>query len=172
LFSSGILAKTLLGAVALAAVGGAASTVLQSEDPVVEPNEIVAPSTSQAEVVAAVDTSPSAPDDSDGIIIEAGRDDEAVAAFVAAVQAWSDCVSEAASAHSGGAFDPHEACPDKPRPGDFGVNIPGHDEDGPGNSEDAPGHDEDGPGNSEDAPGHDEGGPGNSESAPGQTKEK
>jgi hypothetical protein len=49
-------------------------------------------------------------------------------------------------------------------------DAPGHDENGPGNSENAPGHDENGPGNSENAPGHDENGPGNSENAPGHTK--
>lgn len=31
---------------------------------------------------------------------------------------------------------------------------PGHDPNGPGNSENAPGHDKNGPGNSENAPGH------------------
>ena len=34
------------------------------------------------------------------------------------------------------------------------VVEPGHDSNGPGNSENAPGHDPNGPGNSENAPGH------------------
>lgn len=34
---------------------------------------------------------------------------------------------------------------------------PGHDPNGPGNSENAPGHQKNGPGNSENAPGHNKG---------------
>jgi hypothetical protein len=89
---------------------------------------------------------------------------EAAMQYAAAIQAWADCVSEAASAHSGGAFDPFAECNDKPHAPDFGLGV---DSDGPGNSEDAPGRGEDGPGNSEDAPGRGEDGPGNSEDAPG-----
>jgi hypothetical protein len=49
-----------------------------------------------------------------------------------------------------------------------GTPAPGHDPNGPGNSENAPGQAPNGPGNSENAPGHDPNGPGNSENAPGQ----
>ena len=89
--------------------------------------------------------------------------------YAAAVYAWAECVSREAEQHDGGEFDPADECGDLPEWDD--LVAPGHDEDGPGNSENAPGHDEDGPGNSEIAPGQDEDGPGNSENAPGQDED-
>jgi hypothetical protein len=172
LFSSGVFVKVLLGAVALAAVGGvAASGVFESApaDSAAVETTVTMPTTTegvatvgQTEPAALVVTSPSA---------EQPGPDASVVAYVAAVQEWADCVSLAASEHTGEAFDPTAACPGKPAPGDYGLT--GYDTDEPpGNSGDAPGHDEAGPGNSEDAPGHDEAGPGNSENAPGINKDQ
>jgi hypothetical protein len=156
-----------MGAVAVAAVGGvAASTVRSSESPTT-----VAPTT--AAVAAPTEdpltSSPAAVGIPDTLaFVETDPSASAAHEYVAAIQAWADCVAEKASAHTGGRFDPDVACPGKPQPpaGD----APGHDDLGPGNSGDAPGHDDLGPGNSEDAPGHDDLGPGNSEDAPGQNK--
>ncbi len=174
IFSSGFLLKMLMGAVALATVGGVTAS-LQS-DPVaassspppaaatVVPNLV--PSTIAA--VVPIDSDTEVPD----AVVDPTRGSDQVAAaheYVAAVQAWADCVSEAASTHSRGTFDPVAVCEKPSTPADF--DIPGHDEDGPGASEDAPGHDEDRPGASEDAPGHDEDGPGASEDAPGHDED-
>ena len=162
ILSSGFLVKMLMGAVALAAVGGATASLRSEPVPAaadVIPAVIttVMPSTTATPfVITDDDVSESTP--------EVGA---AVDEYVVAVQIWAACVSDAATAHSGGSFDPREACGPRPEPGDFGLDD--HDEDGPGNSENAPGHDENGPGNSENAPGHDENGPGNSENAPGHS---
>jgi hypothetical protein len=179
--TSGLFIKGLLGAVALAAVGGAAATTVFGHD---SPDNVQVATTVVQEVQT---TSAPAADASASAVVDATATTEApdvqtvdfddpVFAYVAAVQAWSDCVAEAAASHGGGPFDPNEACPNEPSPDDFGLvdngpgnseDAPGHDVSGPGNSEDAPGHDVSGPGNSEDAPGHDVSGPGNSEDAPG-----
>ena len=150
LFSSGFLLKMLLGAVALATVGGVTASL--QTDPVVAsagpPPTVVtrAPVTSVVEATVESNT-----DDSSELIAAANEQAAAAHEYVDAIQAWANCVSEAASAHSGGPFDPGAVCDDRPTPADFG--IPGHDEDGPGESENAPGREEDGPGKSEDAPG-------------------
>lgn len=181
LFSSGMLVKTLLGAVALAAVGGAAaSTVMHSGDePVVVETTVVSATAAATTATTAETTSTSASTTSAPLAAEPASED--VDGYVAAVQAWADCVATAASEHAGGSFDPAAAC-DKPRPADYGlddgetdqpvttVDAPGLDEDGEETI--PPGHDEDGPGESENAPGHDEDGPGASEDAPGQNKDK
>ncbi len=181
LITSGLFVKGLLGAVALAAVGGAAATTVFSHD---SPDNAPVATT----VVQAVQTTSAPASDAPVSAIVAATAtteepdaqtvdfDDPVFAYVAAVQAWSDCVAEAAASHVGGPFDPNEACPNKPGPDDFGLvdnglgnsgDAPGHDGSGPGNSGDAPGHDGSGPGNSGDAPGHDGSGPGNSGDAPG-----
>ncbi len=185
-FSSGLFVKVLLGAVALAAVGGAAAaTVIDNE--VSEPRSpgIVADQTIPTTIpeTAAAGSAVVALTTTDSVA--SPTVDAAVAEYVAAVRAWADCISGAASTHIGTGFDPDIVCPDTPYPGDFGLagdpadppaagvdpgdseNAPGHDGVGPGNSESAPGHDGVGPGNSESAPGHDGVGPGNSENAPG-----
>jgi hypothetical protein len=169
--------KMLLGAVALAAVGGvAASTVPHRE----EARPATTTITTEAVVVADTATATSGPE-----VVATATDpkvfpevDSAIATaaheYAAEIQLWAECVSAAASAHTGGRFDPLAAgCPDKPRPSDFdlpAVAAPGHGEDGPGSSGDAPGHGEDGPGSSGDAPGDGEDGPGASADAPGQNK--
>ena len=155
-FSSGILVKTLLGAVALAAVGGvAATTVLGSDDPPDAPAIVAAsigPTTSTTTTTTGTTALPAVaptanPEASSPV------DVAAVADYATAIQLWAECVSTAASAHSGGAFDPQAACGPHPNATDFGITVNPSDDDGPGNSEDAPGHDDDGPGNSENTPG-------------------
>ena len=166
LLTSSLLLKSLLGAVAVAAVGGVAGAALQpAEDPVL----VVAGSVTTTVAVASTEppvttgtaevTSVSIDATQEEVEEATSSSDQDVAGFVAAIQSWADCISDAASAHSGGRFDPALACDERPSPADYGL----------GHSEDAPGHDEDGPGNSEDAPGHDEDGPGNSQDAPGQS---
>ena len=188
-FTSGIFIKGLLGAVAVAAVGGAAATSVR-DDPTaasaapettavtrVVPTTVeppVEPPVERAAIVSITKTTVGPPAQLEIV--------DAVARYVVAVEAWADCVSET-EAQSTEAFDPEQECPGKPEPGDSGLaggsgddpdtaaTEAGDVEDGPGNSEDAPGHDEDGPGNSEDAPGHVEDGPGNSEDAPGHDED-
>jgi len=181
LMSSGFFVKGLLGAVALAAVGGAtATTVFGHEGPESAPVETSVERVVQTTAGPAIDPSSTAivaaAATTEAPEAQAGEPGGQVFSYVAAVEAWADCVAEAAASHVGGAFDPNETCPGKPSPGEFGLpdngpgnseNAPGLDETGPGNSENAPGHDESGPGNSENAPGLDESGPGNSENAPG-----
>jgi hypothetical protein len=167
------LFKMLMGAVAVAAVGGVAATAISQPDP----PQLLSPATTQA-VAAPAATTVAAADDpvpaTLGFVDSDPSQRTAAEAYVAAVQEWAACVAAAASAHTGGSFDPLVACPDKPSPQDHGFpanDAPGHDPDGPGNSENAPGQTGEGPGNSENAPGHDPDGPGNSENAPGQTGE-
>jgi hypothetical protein len=186
ILSSGFLVKMLMGAVALAAVGGVTASLRSEPVPVagdvIPVVETMIPGTSTTFSTAATDTPAIGTDDDTGV--DAGKsatanggESAAVHDYAVSIQAWAECVSDAVTAHLGGEFDPSAACGDLPAPGDFGVDgrdddgesadPPGQDDDGPGNSEDAPGHDDDGPGNSEDAPGHDDDGPGNSEDAPG-----
>jgi hypothetical protein len=186
ILSSGFLVKMLMGAVALAAVGGVTASLRSEPVPVagdvIPVVETMIPSTSTTFAPAATDTPAVVTDDdtrvdTDESATRNGGESAAVYDYVVSIQAWAECVSDAATAHLGGEFYPSEICGDLPEPGDFGVDgrdddgdsegAPGLDEDGPGNSEDAPGHDDNGPGNSEDAPGHDDNGPGNSENAPG-----
>jgi hypothetical protein len=179
LLSSGFLVKLLLGAVAVAAVGGVtASAVRQSDEPAVAVEVMVpetqAPATTVEELEPETITVTEAT--STTVVAEDGQISSAQE-YAAAVQVWADCVSREAAAHSGGAFDPHEECPDKPSPHEFGFDVlepPGHDDEGPGNSENAPGQNkDDAPGNSENAPGQsDDDAPGNSENAPGQNKDE
>jgi hypothetical protein len=147
--SSGFLLKMLLGAVALATVGGvAASTVPHRE----EARPATTTITTEAVVVADTATVTSGPEvvatatdpkvfpEVDSVIATAAHE------YAAEIQLWADCVSEAASAHTGGRFDPLAGCP---RPSDFdlpAVAAPGHGEDGPGSSEDDPGASADAPG--------------------------
>ena len=166
ILSSGILVKMLMGAVALAAVGGVTASlrseaVSASADPVPAVTAAASPGTTVTPVVASTDETIAAVELSN----ETGAVPDAVHEYVLAVQAWAECVAEAATAHSGGAFDPHENCLDYAVPGDFGLD------DRDGDTEEPPGHDVDGPGNSENAPGHDVGGSGNSENAPGHDDE-
>jgi hypothetical protein len=173
------LLKSLLGAVAVAAVGGVAGAALQpAEDPVLAttaaPETTVVATTVEASTITLAPVTTAADVDSsqtqeDGITSPV---DQEVAEFVFAVQSWADCVAEKASTHSGGRFDPVAECGARPSPADYSIgnsgNAPGQSEDGPGNSGNAPGQSEDGPGNSGNAPGQSEDGPGKSESAPGQ----
>ena len=174
-FTSGIFIKGLLGAVAVAAVGGAAATSVR-DDPTaasaapettavtrvvpttVEPpvEAPVEPPVERAAIVSITKTTVGPPAQLEIV--------DAVARYVVAVEAWADCVSET-EAQSTEAFDPEQECPGKPEPGDYG--LAGGSGDDPDTAATAAGEVEDGPGNSEDAPGHDEDGPGNSEEAPG-----
>ena len=169
ILSSGFLAKMLLGAVAVAAFGGvavslpadapeappaSAQTLLQTDAPFVE-TDLVQP------VLA-----------DDALL-------ERVHAYVASVQEWGDCVSEAARDHSGERFDPKEACGDtpiaathgldsRPFPPSNAADAPGQQDAAPGKSADAPGQQDAAPGKSADAPGQQDAAPGKSADAPGQ----
>jgi hypothetical protein len=90
---------------------------------------------------------------------------ERVSAYVESVQQWSDCVSNAAREHSGGPFDPKEACGDTPAASEHGLNTIR------GNSTAAPGQQEQPPGKAADAPGQQEQPPGKSTAAPGQQEQ-
>ena len=167
LLTSSLLLKSLLGAVAVAAVGGVAGAALQpagdlspatTTSTVVTTSAVVIDDASENSSAPIVVAAAEGPSQAEGDVSVPATDHD-VEGFVAAIQEWADCVSAAASAHSGGGFDPVAACDEKPSPADYGI----------GNSENAPGHGEDGPGNSENAPGHGEDGPGNSENAPGQS---
>jgi hypothetical protein len=167
----------LLGAVAVAAVGGvAASTMMQPNAP-----QLLSPATTLAVAPTVDSTVITTAGDATPVTVESEVESPngdtsqraAAEAYVAAVQEWANCVAEAASDHSGERFDPMAACPNKPSPQDHGFpanDAPGHDPAGPGNSENAPGQTGEGPGNSENAPGQTGEGPGNSENAPGQNK--
>jgi hypothetical protein len=184
LLSSGLVVKLFVGAVAVAAVGSVAASAVRT-DAVPPPvaTTVVHRSTTLATTPDATASSdagntpapPVAPATADDVDSQVAAAHE----YAAAIQEWADCVSREASAHSGGPFDPHEACPFKPMLGKYGLDEPdngtvppGHDLDGPGNSENAPGQSDDGPGNSENAPGQSDDGPGNSENAPGKSKDR
>jgi len=144
IFSSGLLLKMLLGAVAVAAVGGfTASSVLQSEATAAAAQAPAAAPTGAAAAMVATTATTS----NTAATVLAGLEDpaateprvQAAHEYAAATQVWAECVSDAASAHSSGRFDPSAACGEKPRSVDFGLDV---DDDGPGNSENAPGHDD------------------------------
>lgn len=113
LLSSGFLAKMALGAAALAAVGGIAVT-LPTADPPPEPATTV--------------TDTSTPVEMPGAQITTGRDSGSDIArlaeeFTGKVKDWGKCVSEEASAHSEGPFDPRDKCGEVPHPADFGLGT-------------------------------------------------
>ena len=123
LFSSGLLAKLMLGSVALAAVGSwAAATVMAPPPPIViSPTAPVAEATTSTTVAEG-----SALKDPPAVSVEeavSAAEDQAAKAheFAAATQTWANCVSSAAIAHRGGEFSPWEECPDHPRLSDFGL---------------------------------------------------
>ena len=146
LFSSGFLLKMLLGAVAVAAVGGvAASTMMQPNAP-----QLLSPATTLAVAPTVDSTVITTAGDATPVTVESEVESPngdtsqraAAEAYVAAVQEWANCVAEAASDHSGERFDPMAACPNKPSPQDHGFpanDAPGQTGEGPGNSENAPG---------------------------------
>ena len=123
LFSSGLLAKLMLGSVALAAVGSwAAATVMAPPPPIVlSPTAPVAEATTST-TVAEGPALKDAPAVSVEEAVSAAEDQAAKAHdFAAATQEWADCVSTAAIAHSGGEFSPWEECR-HPRLSDFGMD--------------------------------------------------
>jgi hypothetical protein len=107
LLSSGFLTKMALGTVALAAAGGIAVSL-----PVVEQAPIVVEASVPSEVPGAQVVN--GPNDADETVRHAEE-------FAAEVRSWGQCVAEAASEHSGGAFDPVEACGPTPSPDDHGL---------------------------------------------------
>ena len=152
IFSSGFLAKMVIGAVAVAALGGVAVSL---------PHEaadapIGAPASTQTFLhtdTALVETDLVEPLPADDALLER------VHAYVESVQQWGDCVSDAARKHSGEPFDPKTTCGPTPAAAEHGLDTIR------GNSADAPGQ-HDPPGNAADAPGqHDP--PGNAADAPG-----
>lgn len=99
----------VVGAVALAAVGGVAVS-LPSQDPATTSTTIqsTAPEGGPAVLVASED-----PTDE--------RLVEQVLLYAAEVQAWGECVSATARTHSGGAFDPAETCGESPKAAAHGL---------------------------------------------------
>lgn len=117
-FSSGLLIKMMLGSVALAAVGSwAAASVMI-------PGSLATPPVDGTQV-AVIDETPAAdrpaPQEERAMTIEeivSEANDQAARAHELAAQAkaWANCVSEAAIAHRGEAFDPRSNCPNEPQP--------------------------------------------------------
>ncbi len=99
----------VVGAVALAAVGGVAAS-LPGQAPATTSTTIqsVAPGGGPAILVAGED-----PTDE--------RLVDQVLLYAAEVQAWGECVSAAARTHSGGAFDPAETCGESPKAAAHGL---------------------------------------------------
>lgn len=145
LFSSGFLAKMLLGAVAMAAVGGVAvsmpsgesasttttQAVLQPADPVTATEAVV----SMVEGTQAADT----------VVARAH-------AYAEAVETWGQCVAAAARDHSGEAFDLKVTCGDTPTAADHGLDnrtTRGNSSTAPGQSGDTPGKNGEAPGQSD-----------------------
>ena len=124
LFSSGLLVKLMLGAVALAAVGSwAAATVMAPPPPIViSPTAPVAEATTSTTVAEgpALRDPPAASVEE---VVSAAEDQAAKAhEFATATQNWANCVSTKAILHRGGEFSPWEACPGHPRLSDFGLS--------------------------------------------------
>ena len=153
ILSSGFLAKMVLGAVAVTALGGVAvSLPHETADAPIGP-----PASTQT--LLQTDTAPVETD----LVEPLPADDallERVHAYVESVQQWGDCVSDEARKHSGGPFDPKTVCNDMPAASEHGLDTIR------GNSADAPGHRQDPPGNAADAPGQQDP-PGKSVDAPG-----
>ena len=138
ILSSGFLAKMVLGAVAVAAVGG---VVVSGNGNAGAPPATTATAQTllqtQAPVLAA-DLVPSISAD-DALV-------ERVYEYADAVQRWGDCVSAAAREHSGGPFDPKATCGATPDATEHGLTTL------PGKSATAPGQQDDPPGKSATAP--------------------
>jgi hypothetical protein len=118
LFSSGFLAKTLAGAVALAAVGGVAATM--PREPAGVPTQTS--TTTQALVGAETPLAVS------GTLVPTEMDTSAAEVLVQRayeyareLQGWGECVSAAARNHPGGPFDPVQACGEAPAAADHGL---------------------------------------------------
>lgn len=92
----------VVGAVALAAVGGVAVS-LPGQVPATTSTTIPSVAPEGGPAVSVADDDPT----EERLI-------EQVLLYAAEVQAWGDCVSAAARTHSGGAFDPAEACGESP----------------------------------------------------------
>ena len=119
LLSSGLLAKAMLGSVALAAVGGWAATSALSQPPGSQtpppvPVERISEDTLRNTIV---ELSPAL----DEVLTTAQDQVEKAHDLAEASQTWADCVSDLAAAHRGGPFDPKSACGERPTPSDFGL---------------------------------------------------
>ncbi|MDR9450556.1 MAG: hypothetical protein RI637_04990 [Acidimicrobiia bacterium] len=99
----------VVGAVALAAVGGVAAN-LPGQAPAATPPTIqpMAPGGGPAVLVAGEDPTHE-------------RLIEQVLLYATEVEAWGECVSAAARIHSGEAFDPAEACGESPKAAAHGL---------------------------------------------------
>jgi hypothetical protein len=118
LFSSGFLAKVLAGAVALAAVGGVAVTM--PREPVGVPTQTS--TTTQALVEAETSSGASgtsSPPETEtptaDVLVQRAHD------YARDMQEWGKCVSAEARDHSGGSFDPVQACGETPTAADHGL---------------------------------------------------
>jgi hypothetical protein len=174
MLSSGFLAKMLIGAVAVAAMGGVAvSGLRQAAEP---------PTGATATTQTFLQTEASLLDLD---LVESVRAGDAfverVHEYVEAVEQWGDCVSVAARDHSGGPFDPEAACGETPMAAEHGLktsplpgkaaDAPGQQPDPPGKAADAPGQQPDPPGKAADAPGQQPDPPGKAADAPGKGNE-
>ena len=151
ILSSGFLAKMLLGAVAVAAVGG---VVASANGNAGAPSATTATAQTllQNEAPLAADLPPLI--SADNALVER------IFEYADAVQQWGDCVSAAAREHSGGPFDPKATCGATPDAIEHGLttlpgksaNAPGQQDDPPGESANAPGQQDDPSGKSATAP--------------------
>ena len=142
ILSSGFLAKMLIGAVAVAAVGGVAVSV---------PRQAAEPPTGATATTQTVLQTDASLLDLD-LVESVPADDaflERIHEYVEAVEQWGDCVSVAARDHSGGPFDPNAACGEMPMAAERGLKTSPL----PGQAADAPGQQTDPPGQATDAPG-------------------
>lgn len=123
LFSSGLLAKAMLGSVALAAVGGWAATSALSPPPNSHaPPPALIEHTSEETIVELPPVSIEQPTPTLDEVASTARDQAEKAHELAeAAQTWADCVSDLATEHRGGPFDPKAACGERPTPSDFGL---------------------------------------------------
>jgi hypothetical protein len=145
LFTSGFLAKMLLGGAALAAAGAVVATVAapdpapSSPDPTTTTDAVVTATTS----TVVTDLLPDDPTTTLPATLPETAAAQAASAhdLVTAVQAWADCVAAAASAQGEGPLDFKVSCGPAPSPADYGLGTanpaPGQDKE-PGREE-APG---------------------------------
>ena len=118
LLSSGFLAKLLLGAVAVAAVGGVAATMPRTTP--YAPFEAAA--TTQTLLQVNVPVKPEALAATEEAMPATEALVENVHEYAMALQMWGDCVSEAARGHSGTSFDPKTACGETPAAAAYGFS--------------------------------------------------
>lgn len=119
LLSSGFLAKMLIGAAAVAAIGGAATGISR-----VTPDPGIARTTTTSSIVETEVPASGlvAPGTAVNVVAEPPASEELVEralAYVTEVETWGECVSLAAREHSGEGLDPKEECGEMPAASDL-----------------------------------------------------